>query len=1094
MAIRFTPGQGFQSIPDKTPIVTIPGIKTPSGGSTGGTSGSGRSGRSGGSSGVTVKKDPVVVIKDIVGGTGTEVIIDGVGYSVMPGQTETFLKSKGLSGLSYNQALTDAKAKDTVFKQSVISQDKSGIRYLSNKFPTLDLGGKNIKTLNTTSKENIIKFKQDKELSLIRAQKENERVYNKIFGNEESRVTVLDYDSEGNPISFKYKGSVYDGKYAIENLNSKLNSVTQTEFIKEQEAKTIKDKGINQYSKDKAFQLGTEALEELRQKTFSGIDILSRFRMPTKEEINAFSKDMGIETKELSKFENKNLKTEKDKFWDNLNKDARNIKDKTKSEFIKGAVDDVYDLLNIASLGVYASASDSKTRKEIGMIVATSLLTAPKTYWDYLKKDPLGGSAFTIGSIVGIGGLVGGIVEGGKALNKANISTKIKEAVTEVENVKKINLDKLRTAGIDINKLNKDYGIDFTKVINGLEDASSVGLNIKLDKLSPKYIKAWEMFEGVGESTGKLSPRVLKQFSDKELRKMDVKVSAKAETELTGGVLQKMGQVINDLTDSKISFQKRKGITFEANQVPTGRIIGQKTGKNYIDNFAINPDKSFSGTAKRIMNNGDVVEQKYYTKGVGAIVREFYVNGKLKYTVTQARTGGRIVVKSGSDLAFEGLKPRIAKNMEIVEETFKEIRKKATISDIKQNFFGRVKAFTKDLTYVKATPLKQMKGIGVFLKDGNKFLRVDVLTPARIVKSQTDVFADFLKKRKTNLLADNYIAEVTNLRSMILPEYKAFRRTLYSSELSGIFKRNPTLFEKTKSFIKRLNDSTTEILNRSMNKRGSTSLTISSGKRYFEDYKYANEVKVKYSIPLQTNLEKSISDMSRVLGTFQNTNISFGFRKLWVNRLVRLKLQSEYLKYINKQHILTSQEYARLSRLDSKTDTKTNQKMAQTSKLRSEVALKFDRKMESSKLNKFPDMAKFKLELLKFPRFGKDSKRRFVDKVLGTKKAKSYVVLLGSGKKQRVASKRLKPEEAISYGAYLTDRKGDRTVRIVPAKGKPNAKFKLDYLSQASKKFRNYRIKNKRKIRYSSARLIERRKFFNDMPGEIRRKKRKVKK
>jgi len=123
---------------------------------------------------------------------------------------------------------------------------------------------------------------------------------------------------------------------------------------------------------------------------------------------------------------------------------------------------------------------------------------------------------------------------------------------------------------------------------------------------------------------------------------------------------------------------------------------------------------------------------------------------------------------------------------------------------------------------------------------------------------------------------------------------------------------------------------------------------------------------------------------------------------------------------------------------------------------------------------------------------GDDSKKKFVDKVLGTKRAKSYVVLLGSGKKQRVASKRLKPEEAISYGAYLTDKKGDRTVRIVPAKGKPNAKFKLDYLSQASKKFRNYRIKKGKRVSYSSARLIEKRKYFNDL--ERLGKKRKAKK
>lgn len=225
--------------------------------------------------------------------------------------------------------------------------------------------------------------------------------------------------------------------------------------------------------------------------------------------------------------------------------------------------------------------------------------------------------------------------------------------------------------------------------------------------------------------------------------------------------------------------------------------------------------------------------------------------------------------------------------------------------------------------------------------------------------------------------------------------------------------------------------------------------------------------------------------MSRVLNTFQKSNVSFGFRKIWASRLIRLKLQSEYLKYLNRQHIINPQEYAKLTRLESKQDMQSKQqqlqKRASVQKMKSETTLKFDRKMDTKTRMKPADMDKLKLDFPKFPRLGDNSRRKFVDKVLGTKKAKSYVVLLGSGKKQRVASKRLKPEEAISYGAYLTDRKGDRTVRIVPAKGKPNAKFKIDYLSQASQKFRNYRIKKGKKVAYSSARLIEKRKYFNDL-------------
>jgi hypothetical protein len=59
-----------------------------------------------------------VVIKNIKGGSGSEVLINGVGYSVIPGQTESFLKSKGLSGSSYQQALIQAQQLDQSYRQA----------------------------------------------------------------------------------------------------------------------------------------------------------------------------------------------------------------------------------------------------------------------------------------------------------------------------------------------------------------------------------------------------------------------------------------------------------------------------------------------------------------------------------------------------------------------------------------------------------------------------------------------------------------------------------------------------------------------------------------------------------------------------------------------------------------------------------------------------------------------------------------------------------------------------------------------------------------------------------------------------------------
>ena len=1095
MAVRWTPG-GFQSyLPpsqQRTP--------TPSSGGGGGSSGGG-----GGSSKPTPETS--VIVKPV--GTGAEVIINGQGFSVGAGQVESFLKARGLSGGSYNSAITKAKELDKTFqKQQALANVYTGLKVLRGALERKDFlkdNNKNLKVLEGSkafsftpkinflpSLENMEQFLKDKpkidrDIKIKREtqQAEFEKKYLDEFSGEEAKIKVLNYDAEGYPISFEYRNKVYDGKDAEKNLNLQLNKVTERRLELKQNEEDLQNKGLRQFALDKAFEKTNADIEKIRQQVFQVIDVAARAKWSTKEALGMLAASLNVDKKDLQRIENKTLTLKRDEFWDNVENNLDKTKGDIKAEFTKGVVDDVFDILNIVGVATYAVVSDKNTRKNIKTAVLTSLALAPETYINYLKKDPLKGIAFTAGSLWGIDGLVGSLTSGSKAVSKSVVQSRITKAITEIENIKKFNIDKLQKAGFNVNKLTAEFGIDFAKVVSGLDDASSIGLNINLKKASKKYVDAWNMFEGVGESTGKLSPRVLKQFGNKELGKIDVKVSAKAETELSGGITKKLGKQIQDLAEGKITTSKTKGITFEANQVPTGRIIGQKTGNNYIDNFAINPDKSFSGTAKRIMSNGDVVEQKYYTKGINSIVREFYVNGKLKYTVTQARTGGRVVVKSGKDIVLQSLKnQKFTKNLDLLESSWKEIRKRAVVSDINQNFKGKVVSITKTFNDIKVSALKKSFSIEILLRNGKKFQKIDTLTPAKIVSSKSDIFADFLKKRKTVLLANGYVQEITKLKNVVLPEYLAVRRMTQSSQLTGIFKRNATLFERTKLFMQRLNTGADKILNLKMNKRGSVTIRTSKNK-YLDDFKFANRVKIDYAKPLQANLEKSILDMSRVLNTFQKSNVSFGFRKIWASRLIRLKLQSEYLKYLNRQHIINTREYAKLTRLESKQDMQSKQqqlqKGASVQKMKSETTLKFDRKMDTKTRMKSADMAKLKLDFPKFPRLGDNSRRKFVDKVLGTKKAKSYVVLLGSGKKQRVASKRLKPEEAISYGAYLTDRKGDRTVRIVPAKGKPNAKFKLDYLSQASQKFRNYRIKKGKKVAYSSARLIEKRKYFNDL-------------
>jgi len=151
-------------------------------------------------------------------------------------------------------------------------------------------------------------------------------------------------------------------------------------------------------------------------------------------------------------------------------------------------------------------------------------------------------------------------------------------------------------------------------------------------------------------------------------------------------------------------------------------------------------------------------------------------------------------------------------------------------------------------------------------------------------------------------------------------------------------------------------------------------------------------------------------------------------------------------------------------------------------------------KMQQSSARSGRTNFRFKFEPFKprvpLPSLDKRKNATIVKKILGNKLAPSYRIVIGSGKKVKALGGRYTAQDAISKGAYTIDRTKERTIRIVPTKQKPNAQFKMNYLRQANRKFRNYRIKRGQRVRYSSTRLIEKRKYFNDLEklGKRRRK------
>jgi len=80
--------------------------------------GGGSSGRRGGGG----SPETSVIVKPI--GNGAEVLINGVGFSVAPGQLSNFLSSRGLSGSSYQSALSQAQKLDQQVKQQAEQKAK----------------------------------------------------------------------------------------------------------------------------------------------------------------------------------------------------------------------------------------------------------------------------------------------------------------------------------------------------------------------------------------------------------------------------------------------------------------------------------------------------------------------------------------------------------------------------------------------------------------------------------------------------------------------------------------------------------------------------------------------------------------------------------------------------------------------------------------------------------------------------------------------------------------------------------------------------------------------------------------------------------
>jgi hypothetical protein len=212
------------------------------------------------------------------------------------------------------------------------------------------------------------------------------------------------------------------------------------------------------------------------------------------------------------------------------------------------------------------------------------------------------------------------------------------------------------------------------------------------------------------------------------------------------------------------------------------------------------------------------------------------------------------------------------------------------------------------------------------------------------------------------------------------------------------------------------------------------------------------------------------SKSGQLVSPGQATSVSSRSIEVVQNRIKNII--SDATKPSSRDASASSQKSGQSSKQESKQQQR---EMQRTSSGRSSLRTNFEIKND----------AKLKLPSLDYKR-----KENIVKSILGNKIAPSYEIVIGSGKKVKKIGGRYSAKDAISKGAFVIDRSKERTVRIIPTNQKPNSKFRIDYLAQASRKFRNYRIRKGQRVRYSSTRLIEKRKFFNDFRNEIPKRRR----
>jgi len=666
---------------------------------------------------------------------------------------------------------------------------------------------------------------------------------------------------------------------------------------------------------------------------------------------------------------------------------------------------------------------------------------------------------------------------------------------------------------IDIKKINKTMNairkdkLGIVRITQYTSNKMPVLMN-KINSMVGKIERIKILSASDISKLSKKERKILKEFSGK--KRPDLKVSGKAGEKdtikkkvgerQTSVKLEEITHIGKDNVEKTVkSLTENRGITASGDveidliKETEDYIDLRRRGKNWTEKIRINADGSFMGMVKRITKYGEVTEV-YKTIGTnnGYVLRKYFDKaGNELFKITQE-------IKNKSNLVVNGIKykgdinafNKYLQNGTLDESIVSKLKQKIFLTDNKGH---SLEMLSKQIggRVTKVTPMKG-NFVQIELVGGKKITTTKEYIKKAVLSNNPDAaktkIYDYFINRKIKMLLDDYGHELHQTLRIVDPIMENINLNINSLTFKGQVKSRKTLSRE--KWNKRYDDFKTTVdylLSPKVKNRLMFSalgpIPIPAGrlqvtKRYIETLR-----------PMVKDLSGSLSDnLNFIKGNFLSSlrpNIQLSWYEL--------NAWADYIKYLSRIKLIDKpQEIHALKSINV---------------LREDVIMKQrmgTRKMYEQKLRQplkeiprgYYNIPRLRLPVLEIPKLPEKikipnikipMKYNELNKDMSKNGNTGYIVVIKAQGKYKQLKGIYSAEDARNLAAYYTDVMPTRTANIIRTVKPINRKFDNRYYEQNRNKFRNYRISSGKKTRYSDYRIIEKKRYFNDLERMKRR-------